>query len=107
MDPRFRPYVIQSDFYGLYHIGHVTLDWDVITILVDIWRPETHISFIGWGHDDHITRCCYHLGPWIHGPPIIGTCDFNVSLLCQELLGVIRLPAKLRGSVVSTRWLSQ
>ena len=47
------------------------------------------------------------LGLRIHGPLVISTCDFDVSSLCQELLGVIPPPIKLRGSVVSTRWLSQ
>ena len=26
MDPRLRPYIIQSGFYGVYRIGHITLD---------------------------------------------------------------------------------
>ena len=47
------------------------------------------------------------LGLRIHGPPVTGTCDFDVSSLCQELLGVIPPSIELQGSVVSTRWLSQ
>ena len=47
------------------------------------------------------------LGLWIHGPPFIGTCDFDVSSLCQELLGVIPPLTELRGSAVSTPWLFQ
>ena len=40
------------------------------------------------------------LGLRVHGPPIIGTCDFDLSLLCQELVGVIPPLAELRGSAV-------
>ena len=29
------------------------------------------------------------LGLRIHGPPVTSTCDFDVSSLCQEFLGVI------------------
>ena len=47
------------------------------------------------------------LGLRIHGPLVTGTCDFGVSLLCQELLGVIPSPTEIRGSAISTRWLSQ
>ena len=47
------------------------------------------------------------LGFRIHGPLVTGTCNFDVSSLCQELLGVISLSTKLRGSVVSTHWLSR
>ncbi|RVX00515.1 Serine/threonine-protein phosphatase 7 long form-like [Vitis vinifera] len=42
MDPHLRPYIIQSGFYGVYRIGHITLDWGLITSLVERWRPETH-----------------------------------------------------------------
>ena len=28
MDPRLLPYIIRSGFYGVYRIGHITLDWD-------------------------------------------------------------------------------
>ena len=47
------------------------------------------------------------LGLRIHGPSVTGTCDFDVSSLCQELLGVIPSPTELRGSSISTHWLSQ
>ena len=47
------------------------------------------------------------LGLRIHGPSVTGTCDFDVSLLCQELIGVIPSPTKIRGSSISTCWLSQ
>ena len=40
-------YVIQFGFYGMYRIKHVTLDWALITSLVERWRLETHISFTG------------------------------------------------------------
>ena len=47
------------------------------------------------------------LGLRIHGPPVTGTCDFDVSSLCQELVGVIPPLIELQGSIVLTRWLSQ
>ena len=47
------------------------------------------------------------LGLRIHGPPVTGTCDFDVTSLCQEPLGVIPPSTKLKGSTVSTCWLSQ
>ena len=47
------------------------------------------------------------MGLQIHRPPVTGTCDFDVSSLCQEMLGVIPSSTELRGSTVSMRWLSQ
>ena len=61
MDPRLRPYIIRSGFYGVYRIGHITLDWGLITGLVERWRPETHISLTCWGDDHYFTGCCYHI----------------------------------------------
>ena len=43
MDPRICPYVIRFGFYNMYQIGLVTLDWGLITSLVERWDPETHI----------------------------------------------------------------
>ena len=33
-DPRLRPYIIRFRFYGVYRIGHITLDWGLVTSLV-------------------------------------------------------------------------
>ncbi|KAL6322018.1 hypothetical protein AAG906_003160 [Vitis piasezkii] len=75
MDPRLRPYIIQSGFYGVYRIGHITLDWGLITSLVEKWRLETHISLTCWG-DDH-----YFIG-WVTPPT-----------------------SEIKGLAISTRWL--
>ena len=42
MDPCFRPYIIRSRFYSVNRIGHITLDWGLITSLVERWYLETH-----------------------------------------------------------------
>ena len=47
------------------------------------------------------------LGLRIHGTPVTGTCDLDVSSLCQGLLGVIPSSTDLRGFALSTHWLSQ
>ena len=47
MDPRLRPYIIRSGFYGVYRIGHITLDWGLITSLVEKWRRRhTHFTYL-------------------------------------------------------------
>ena len=80
MDPRIRPYVILSGFYGLYHIKHVTLNWALITSLVERCHPETHTFHLTVGEMTiTLQDVAIVLGLWIHGPLIIGTCDFDVS----------------------------
>ena len=55
MDIRIQPYVIRSGFYGIYHLGHIAIDWPLITSLVERWRPETHVSYASRGDDDYLT----------------------------------------------------
>nr|CAN72488.1 hypothetical protein VITISV_020886 [Vitis vinifera] len=79
MDPCPRPYIIRFRFYGVYRIGHITLDWGLDVAII--------------------------LGFCIHGLPITGTCDIDWSLLCYELLGVTPPTYEIKGLVISTRWL--
>ena len=47
MDPRLRPYIIPSGFCGVYRIEHITLDWGLITSLVEKWRRRhTHFTYL-------------------------------------------------------------
>ena len=92
----------------MYRIGHVTLDWALIMSLVERWQSETHTFHLLVGEMTiTLQDIAIILGLRIHRPAITGTCDCNVSPLCQELLGVIPLSTELRGSTVSTWWLSQ
>ena len=106
MDPRLRSYIIQSRFYGVYHIGHITLDWGLITGLVEKWHPKTHTFHLPIG-DMTITLqdVAIILGLRIHEHPITDTCDIDWSLLCYELLGVTPLTSEIKGSTISRWWL--
>ena len=42
LDDRVRPYIIQSRFHVFHRVGHVKVDWPLITALVERWHPETH-----------------------------------------------------------------
>ena len=80
MDPRIRLYVIQFSFYGLYRIKHVTLDWDLITSLVERWRPKTYTFHLPIGEMTiTLQDVTIILSLQIHGPLVTDTCDFDVS----------------------------
>ncbi|WKA03198.1 hypothetical protein VitviT2T_021322 [Vitis vinifera] len=108
MDPCIRRYVMQSRFYGVYRVKHISLDWSLITSLVERWQPETHTFHLPIG-DMTVTLqdVAMILGLRIHEPPITGTCDIDWSLLCSELLGVVPPPSQIRGSSISARWLCE
>ena len=101
MDPCIRRYVMQSRFYGVYHVGHISLDWPLITSLVERLRPKTHTFHLRIGEMTvTLQDVAMILGLCIHGPPIIGTCDIDWSLLCSKLLGVLPPPSHTRGSSI-------
>ena len=85
---------MQSSFYGVYCVGHISLDWPLITSLIERWRLATHTFHLPIGNMIvTLQDVAMILGLRIHGPPITGTCDINWSLLCLELLGVVPPPS--------------
>ena len=106
MDPRIRPYAICVGFYGIYCLGHIMIDWPLITCLVKRWRPETHTFHVPV-EEMTITLqdVAIILGFHSHGLVVTRICVFNVAELCGELLGVTPSTDALRGSSISIRWL--
>ncbi|KAJ9672563.1 hypothetical protein PVL29_025969 [Vitis rotundifolia] len=94
MDPRIRRYVMQSGFYGVYRVRHISLDWPLITSLVERWPLETHTFHLPIGEMTvTLQDVAVILGLRIHRPPTTGTCDIDWSLLCFELLSVVPPPS--------------
>ena len=105
-DPRIRPYVICAGFYGIYWLGHIMIDWPLITCLVEGWRPETHTFHVPIGEMTiTLQDVAIILGLRIDDPAAMGTCVLDVAELCAELLGVTLHAHALRGSAISIWWL--
>ena len=76
MDIRIQPYVIRSGFYGIYRLGHIAIDWPLITSLVERWRPKTHTFHVPVGEMTiTLQDVAILLGLRIHGPAVTGTCS--------------------------------
>ena len=104
MDPYLRPYIIRFGFYGVYRIGHIILDWGLITSLFERWRPKTHTFHLPVGEMTiTLQNVAIILGLRIHGLPITGKCDIDWSLLYYELLGVTPPTSEINGSTILTR----
>ena len=103
---RIQPYVIRSGFYCIYHLGHIAIDWPLITSLVERWQPETHTFHVPIGEMTiTLQDVAILLGLRIYGPAVTSTCVFDVEALCAELLGVIPPADAIRGATISLRWL--
>ena len=106
MDICIFPYVIRAGFYGVYRLGHIMIDWPLITCLVERWQPKTHTFHVLVGEMAiTLQDVAIILGLRIDGPAVTGTCVFDVAELCGELLGVTLPADALKGSVISIRWL--
>ena len=106
MDPLICPYVIRTGFYGIYRLGHIMIDWPLITCIVERWWPETHTFHVSV-REMMITLqdVAIILGFRIDGPTVKGTCVLDVAELCVDLIGVTPPAHALRGSSISIRWL--
>ena len=105
MDIRIRPYVIRAGFYGIYRLGHIMIDWPLITCLVERWRPETQ-TYVPIGEMTiTLQEVVIILSLRIDRLVVTRTRVFDVAKLCRELLGVTPPADALRGSIISIRWL--
>ena len=101
-----RPYIIRTGFYGIYRMGHIMIDWPLITSLIERWWLETHTFHVPV-EEMSITLqdVAIIFGLRIHRPVVTGIGLFDVAELCGELLSVTLPADALRGSALSIRWL--
>ena len=101
MDLRIRPYVIHVGFYGIYRLGHIMIDWPLITCLVERWQPKTHKFHVPVREMTIMLQdIVIILRLRIHVPVVNGTCVFDVAELCGELFGVTPPANALKGSAI-------
>ena len=106
MDICIRPYVIRAGFYGVYRLGHIMIDWPLITCLLERWWLKTHMFHVPVGEMTiALQDVAIILGLRIDGPVVTGTCVLDVAELCGELLGVTPPSNALIGSSISIQWL--
>lgn len=73
MDPRIAHYVELAGLTGLLKIPFISLDWHLITALVERWRPETHTFHMRCGElTITLQDVAVILGLPIDGDAIIG-----------------------------------
>ncbi|RVW99497.1 Serine/threonine-protein phosphatase 7 long form-like [Vitis vinifera] len=107
LDDRVRPYIIQSGFYVFHRVGHVKVDWPLITALVERWRPETHTFHMPVGEMTiTLQDVAILFGLRVHGHPVTGSTDIDWHALCEELLGVRPAETDIRGASLTVRFIT-
>ena len=99
LDDRVRSYIIQSWFYVFHQMGHVKVDWPLITTLVEKWRPKMHTFHMPVGEMTiTLQDIAILFGLRVHGHPVTGSTDIDWHALCDELLGVWPTETDIRGA---------
>ncbi|KAL6335837.1 hypothetical protein AAG906_040558 [Vitis piasezkii] len=107
LDDRVQPYIIESGFYVFHRVGHVKVDWALITALVKRWSPETHTFHMPVGEMTiTLQDVAILFGLRVHGHPITGSTDIDWHALCEELLGVRPTETNIRGASLIVRFIT-
>ncbi|XP_065880821.1 serine/threonine-protein phosphatase 7 long form homolog [Euphorbia lathyris] len=108
IDSRIVPYLEQAGFYGVARLGFIQLDWQLISALVERWRPETHTFHLPEG------ECTITLqdvgiiaGLPVDGQVVSGCASHDWGDVCLRLLGVTPPEDSVRGSVLQLSWLAE
>ena len=49
LDTRIIPLLQQAGFYGVVHLGFISLNWHLITAFIERWGPKTHTFHLPQG----------------------------------------------------------
>ena len=86
----------------------IELDCDLITALVERWRPETHTFHFTVGESTVTLQDVGVLtGLPIHGMPVTGNAKHDWTDVCERLLGAVPPRNAFEGSKIKLTWLSQ
>ena len=111
LHPRVLALLLDAEFYGAYQIGHIQLDWALVTALVERWRVETHTFHMPIGECTITLQDVEILtGLPVDGEPVTGL-DMSRSAeewqqLCIELLGDAPDVDDMDKGRLKVRWLS-
>ena len=107
LDDRVQPYIIESGFYVCHQVGHVKVDWPLITALVERWRPEMHTFHMSVGEMTiTLQDVAILFGLRVHGHPVTGSSDIDWHALWEELLGVRPIETDIRGASLTVRFIT-
>lgn len=73
LHPRMIPLLVQTGFYGISRVTSLQLDWNLISALVERWRPETHTFHLPIGECTiTLQDVAILLGLPVDGEPVVG-----------------------------------
>ncbi|KAJ7951353.1 serine/threonine-protein phosphatase 7 long form-like [Quillaja saponaria] len=95
-----------ADFGGVIRVGFISLDWHLVTALVERWRPETHTFHLPHGEATITLQDVSILFSLpVDDEPVSGLFGADVATECERLLGVVPPATTVKGNTLKMSWL--
>ncbi|KAL6323478.1 hypothetical protein AAG906_039050 [Vitis piasezkii] len=95
LDDCVRPYIIHSGFYVFHRVGHVKVDWPLITALMPVGEMTITLQDVA-----------ILFGLRVHGHPVTSSTYIDWHALCEELLGVQPTETDIRGASLRVHFIT-
>ncbi|XP_014517244.1 serine/threonine-protein phosphatase 7 long form homolog [Vigna radiata var. radiata] len=101
------PVTEEAEFGVVSKLRHLKIDHELVTTLVERWRPETHTFHLPTGECTiTLQDVSLQLGLRVDGPLVIGPIKFDWEDMCDTLLRITPIKGEsLVGSTVKLKWL--
>ncbi|KAH1192844.1 Serine/threonine-protein phosphatase 7 long form [Glycine max] len=105
-EPQIIPLLLSTKFQHIALIKQCKIDPELITTLVERWRPETHTFHLPWGECTiTLEDVSLHLGIRVDGCVVTGPNFLHWDDLCDKLLGEVPLGNARKGAALKLTWL--
>ena len=94
-------------FWSCYNCRQIDINYHLVSVLAEYWRPKTHISFSTWEETITLQDVALQLGLKIGRLPITGAITGDVRVACQALLGDTPPDKYIKGKMTYLTWLRQ
>ncbi|XP_020229231.1 protein MAIN-LIKE 2 [Cajanus cajan] len=103
-----RPYLARAGMLGVAEISYFPIDHQLISALVERWRPETPTFHMTFGECTiTLEDVSVLLGLKVHGDPITGISTYNWVPLVQDLFGITPPANAIKGGRLKMSWVDE
>ncbi|XP_020219768.2 serine/threonine-protein phosphatase 7 long form homolog [Cajanus cajan] len=103
-----RPYLAQAGMLGVVELSYFPIDHQLISALVERWRPETHTFHMTFGECTiTLEDVSVLLGLKVYGDPITGCSTYRWVTLVEDLFGITPPPNAIKGGRLKMSWVDQ
>ncbi|XP_027346483.1 serine/threonine-protein phosphatase 7 long form homolog [Abrus precatorius] len=97
-----------AGFAGVAQLASIPIDHELITALVERWRPEIHTFHMPPGECAiTLQDIAFQMGLRIDGRPVIGPTGGDKTQIVEDLLGIILPSSAFMGSSLKLTWLDE